>query len=116
MIQPTVGRVVWFHPAAHSQSANFAPSAVCAGTIAFVHSDSCVNLGVLDPLGVSHPRTNVPLIQDGEPAPEQGYYCEWMPYQKQVAAGKIPPVLHAALADAEALEMAAAVVKDGIGY
>lgn len=95
MIKPTVGRVVWFHPAVTSRSAYFSPSGVYAGIIAFVHSDNCVNLAVLNAKGVSYSRTSVPLIQDGEPAPERGFYCEWMPYQKQVAAGQIPPVLHA---------------------
>jgi hypothetical protein len=95
MIKPTVGRVVWFHPGAYSQMANFAPNSTCAAIIAFVLSDDRVNLGVLDARGVSHSRTNVPLIQDGEPAPERGYYCEWMPYQKAVAAGTTPPTLHA---------------------
>lgn len=96
MIKPIVGRVVWFHPAPNSKSPHFAPGSVCAGSIAFVHSDSCVNLGVLDIKGVSHSRLSVPLIQDGEPPPEHGHYCEWMPYQKARAA------------NAEALEPAAA--------
>jgi hypothetical protein len=96
MIKPTVGRVVWFHPATNSKSANFAPGSVCAGIIALVHSDNCVNLGVLDTKGVSHSKMSVPLIQDGETPPENGFYCEWMPYQKAVASGSIPPVLHAA--------------------
>jgi hypothetical protein len=86
MIKPTVGRVVWFHPAANSQSANFSPIGMYAGIIAFVHSDHCVNLGALDAKGVCHSKTSVPLIQDDESPPERGYYCEWMPYQKAQAA------------------------------
>lgn len=95
MIRPTVGRVVWFHPGLNSAMAHFQPAAVCAGIVAFVHSDSLVNLGVFDANGVSHSRTDVPLIQDGETPPAQGYYCEWMPYQKAVAAGEIPATKHA---------------------
>ena len=79
MIKPTVGRVVWFWPAG---TAAIGP---LAATVAYVHSDSCINIGYLDVNGVSHPATSVPLIQEGSERP-QGYFCEWMPYQKGQAA------------------------------
>lgn len=79
MITPTVGRVVLFHQAVpHDQP--------YAATIAYVHSDRMVNLSVVDHSGVQFGTTSVPLLQDGDPVPENGYYCEWMPYQKGQAA------------------------------
>lgn len=36
----------------------------------------------------------VPLLQDDDPIPVGSAYCTWMPYQKAVASGAIPPVLH----------------------
>jgi hypothetical protein len=86
VIKPTIGRVVWFHPSTHSAEAGFAPAPICAAIVAYVHSDSCVNLAVFDGNGASHPKTSVTLIQDSDAAPAGGYYCEWMPYQKGQAA------------------------------
>jgi hypothetical protein len=51
----------------------------------FFH-DALVNLTVFDSNGVSHSRTSVPLVHAGEPKPEHGYFCEWMPYQIGQAA------------------------------
>lgn len=86
MIKPTVGRVVWFHPSSHSNDTGFAPASICAAIIAYVHSDFMVNLAVFDANGVCHSKTSVHLVQDMEPVPDAGYYCEWMPYQKGQAA------------------------------
>lgn len=89
VIKPTVGRVVWFHPFENSGEANFArhqDGQPYAAIIAHVHGDRLVNLSVFDANGASHPRTSVALVQDGEPSPRGGFYCEWMPYQKSQAA------------------------------
>jgi hypothetical protein len=86
VIKPTIGRVVWFHPATNSAESGFAPAPICAAIVAYVHSDICVNLAVFDGNGVSHSKTSVTLIQDADEAPAGGYYCEWMPYQKGQAA------------------------------
>lgn len=75
-IKPTIGRVVWFYPHGHREG-----SLPHAAMIAFVHSDSLVNLGVLDPNGRSYNETSVSLIQDGDPAPDSGRYATWMPFQ-----------------------------------
>jgi len=75
-ITPTIGRVVWFYPHGHREG-----SLPHAAMIAFVHSDSLVNLGVLDPNGRSYNETSVSLIQDGDPAPDSGRYATWMPFQ-----------------------------------
>lgn len=69
--------------------------------MAFVHSATLVNLAVFNANGGVMGFTGVPLWQgDGEPP--VGEYAEWMPYQKQVAAGVIPAVLHAQPAPLEA--------------
>lgn len=89
MIKPTVGRVVWYTPAKDDYGrAQFACSfeQPLAAIIAHVHSDSMVNLTVFDANGASHGVCSVDLIQDGQPKPDHGRYCEWMPYQKGQAA------------------------------
>jgi hypothetical protein len=86
MIQPTVGRIVWYHPY-QDEPKEFVcdKSDVCAAIIAHVWSDTCVNLAVFDANGNQHNRTSVLLVQDGNPQPDYGF-CEWMPYQKGQAA------------------------------
>jgi hypothetical protein len=89
IIKPTVGRVVLFHPASNSAESGFASpnkGEPLAAIVARVWNDVCVNLAVFDANGACHSRTSVRLVQDGEKAPENGYYCEWMPYQKGQAA------------------------------
>lgn len=83
-IDPTVGRVVWFHPAGNASHPAFEPNAICAATIAKVLPDGRLNLGVLDGNGASHSMTDVPLIQEDDTAPEDGYFAEWMPYADPV--------------------------------
>lgn len=86
MIEPTIGRVVWFTPAKTDESLS-GSSQPLAALVAHVHSDRCVNLAVFDANGGgSHSRTSVTLLQDDDVAPEAGYYAEWMPYQKGQAA------------------------------
>jgi hypothetical protein len=108
VINPTVGRVVWFHPPSNSTKHGFEPNAICAATIAKVLTDGRLNLGVLDGNGVNHSMTEVPLIQEGETPPKDGYFAEWMPYQKSVAKGETAPVLHATPKSAEDLPLSAA--------
>ena len=84
MIKPTVGRVVLFHQG----MAGIFPGSegTLAAIVTHVWSDACVNLCVIDANGNTYSRTSVPLIQDGDPIPPSGFYCEWMPYQKGQAA------------------------------
>lgn len=85
MIKPTVGRVVWFWPSKAADAQE--PTQPYAATVAYVHSDTCVNLSVVDHSGRQFAATSVPLLKDGEVATTPtGYYCEWMPYQKGQAA------------------------------
>lgn len=89
IIKPTIGRVVWFHPSEFTGEAGFAGHGndqPYAAIIAHVWSDAMVNLTVFDANGTAHSRTSVALVQDGSPVPGGGFYCEWMPYQKNQAA------------------------------
>lgn len=87
-IKPTIGRVVWFYPHGHREG-----SLPHAAMIAFVHSDSLVNLGVLDPNGRSYNETSVSLLQDGDAVPDSGRYATWMPFQiGQAKQAEVAPV------------------------
>lgn len=83
MIQPTIGRVVWFFPSGHQHGHQ--PH---AALIAHVWSDTCVNLAIFNANGQPYadPPTSVLLVQDGNEVPSGGNYCTWMPYQKGQAA------------------------------
>ena len=81
MIKPTIGRMVWY------TIGNWDTVAVqrdqpLSGQIAYVWNDRLVNLFVIDANGIPLTRTSVPLLQDDDPRPEQGFFCEWMPFQK----------------------------------
>jgi hypothetical protein len=83
-ITPTVGRVVWFYPHANAQFDGFSPPVPgqpLAAIIAAVLMSGDLNLAVFDAVGVAHSRTVVPLVQEGDEAPADGYFATWMPYQ-----------------------------------
>lgn len=89
IIKPTVGRVVWFHPSTVIGSTDFSPPAAgqpLAAIVAAVLATGELNLTVFDAVGNPHSQTLVPLVQEGEDVPANGYYAEWMPYQKGQAA------------------------------
>jgi len=81
MIKPTIGRVVWHYPHGMTEAHQPHPA-----LIAYVWSDTCVNLGGFDENGQPYSATSV-LLYDEEsmPKPTTGYAC-WMPYQKGQAA------------------------------
>lgn len=85
MIKPTVGRVVWFWPNGLPFEGFIvipsSPPQPCEARIAFVWSDERVNLCVTDHAGKQYAFTSVPLIQPGQPKPDTGSFCTWMPYQ-----------------------------------
>lgn len=83
MIQPTIGRVVWYHPPFVADSG--INEKTFAALVCHVWSDTCVNLAVFDSNGVSSSETSVLLFQGDSERPS-GKYCEWMPYQKGQAA------------------------------
>lgn len=84
MIEPTVGRVVWFFPPESSRDPNGQP---LAATIAKVLDDRHINVGALLGDGTHFAAQNIVLLQDGDhlSEPDQAYAC-WMPYQKGQAA------------------------------
>lgn len=88
MPKPTIGRRVWFWPFTNGASSGFtyhdARQPLDAG-IAYVHSDTMINISVADQNGVMHSRTSVPLLAEGDQRPEYGGFCEWMPYQLNAA-------------------------------
>ena len=81
MIKPTIGRVVWFYKYVQGQG----HKGPLAAHVAFVFSDSMVNLMVIDENGNPHSEMSVYLHQEGDEIPG-GNYAEWMPYQKGQAA------------------------------
>jgi hypothetical protein len=86
MIEPTVGRVVWYRPNEHDAKQLHAGDQPLAAHVAYVHSTHLVNLLVIDPNGTDHARTSVSLVQDGHSISGGSSYCEWMSYQKGQAA------------------------------
>lgn len=84
MIQPTVGRVVWYRRFPQDPGPNPGDQPLAA-IITHVWSDTCVNLVVFDADGIAYNKTSVLLHQDGDERPEAGF-AEWMPYQKGQAA------------------------------
>ncbi len=90
VITPTIGRIVWYWPspsdlATHQMAFEMAAgedAQPMAAQIAYVHSDTMVNLSVTDHLGVLHSRTCVHLAQaDDKPIPTNIAFATWMPYQ-----------------------------------
>ncbi|MGY3393417.1 hypothetical protein ACVWW6_006008 [Bradyrhizobium sp. USDA 3311] len=85
MIEPTVGRAIWYRPPGSHPSAQ--PH---AAHVAFVHDPRLVNLLIISHDGVAYPGTEIIVVQEGDPIPtaEQAPrgYAEWMPYQKGQAA------------------------------
>lgn len=81
MIQPTIGRVVWFRPNGMSEKEQ-----AHAALITFVHSDTVVNLAVFGPNGIPYAKTSVYLKQSQYELDAFMDYCEWMPYQIGQAA------------------------------
>lgn len=86
MIIPTIGRVVWFRPGGTTLERQPLPA-----VIAYVHSETCVNLAIFDENGVASNKTSCFLFQGDTDRPT-GDYCEWMPYQIGKAKEELHPV------------------------
>src|SRR5690242_18751031 len=74
-ILPTVGRVVWFTSSRLYGDGLFThidSRKPLAAIVAHVFRDDLVNLAVFDSNGITHGRTSVPLVQQGEANPEHG--------------------------------------------
>lgn len=93
MIVPTVGRVVLFKPG-RSFTGYIAPDEFIPAFVCKVYSNTLINVGGFDAEGHPFRDTSVRLLQDNDLPLKGEAYCQWMPYQKAVAAGTIDPVLH----------------------
>lgn len=86
MIQPSIGRVVWYRPSPDEGMTHFGWDLEhFAAMVVAVLSDGEVNLVVFDGWGRPHARTEVTLYQ-GEGEPPATPYAEWMPFQRGQAA------------------------------
>jgi len=96
MIQPTVGRVIWYWPPLSWAQRVLTPDQPFKADVVYVHTDGTINVAGFDHFGQRFSDTGVEIVEsDGKPSSDVAC-CTWMPYQKQVAAKEIPPVLHAA--------------------
>jgi len=87
VIEPTIGRVVLFHPAEDdAQLADQYRGQSFAAIICDVHDSCLLNLIVFAKNGYPHARVNVPLLQGDGVADERVAYAHWMPYQLGQAA------------------------------
>ena len=78
MIQPTVGRIVWYR-ANGDMPIGVGPEPRAA-MVTCVHSDRRVNLAIFGVNGEYYSRTGITLVQPEDECPE-GPWCQWMPYQ-----------------------------------
>lgn len=85
MIQPTIGRKVWYRPGPQGDGGlNVWSDQPLDATVVYVHGDRLVNLVVFDHSGQYAERRSVTLVQEGDDIPH-GHYAEWMPYQNAQA-------------------------------
>jgi hypothetical protein len=84
-IIPTPGRIVWYRPAPNDNIPALADQPLAA-IVAAVHSDTRINVSVIDAYGHHHSRQNVFLAHPDNELPSTGAFAEWMPYQKGQAA------------------------------
>jgi len=82
-MKPTIGRIVLFHPT---------PGITRAAIVAYVHSDTMVNVAVFDNNGETFGQTSVQLVAPGQPTPEFGMYCEWPAHPVEQASKPVESV------------------------
>ena len=80
VIQPTVGRVM-LHSMERNSDYPEIPAVVVSGLVQKVNEDGTVNLQTTDESGDPMTARNLPVVQEGETAPEFTAYAFWMPYQ-----------------------------------
>lgn len=90
MIEPTIGRVVWYYKYVEGQGLKGPLAAI----VAHVHSDIMLTLSVCGSDGVIRAESSVPLVQDDSTERELGgrSYCTWMPFQKGQASKVMQPM------------------------
>lgn len=86
MIQPTIGRKVWFYEADQHGNINNRAMPFDA-TIVYVWSPECVNLRISDHVGLVLARSSVVLRDpdDGDRHGSGSEFATWMPYQVKTA-------------------------------
>ena len=85
MIEPSIGRVVWYHPKPQDGDPSpLVPNLPYAALVTCWLDLRTVSLAIFDHKGQMFAREHVSLAQD-EDAVEQGM-AEWMPFQKGQAA------------------------------
>ena len=98
MIQPTIGRVIWFVSAtaqAIEPDLQPWPAFVCR-----VHDDRLVNVAGFMANGETFRAENVQLLQDDDKTPADTDFAMWMPYQVTAAAKEATPATAPATAPA----------------
>lgn len=85
-IKPTVGRKVWYRAQPWDMWPREWLDHPWDATIIYVHSDTRVNVYVINPAGGTFVVPGCLLLQEGEEPDEPTEYCEWMPYQRGQAA------------------------------
>lgn len=99
MIEPTIGRKVWYVPL-EAEKQRFATdsdpgsmygmemgnSAHLGATVIAVWGDRCVSVRVTDAKGKQFTCSSRALLQDDDAPPAAGGYAMWLLYQKGQAA------------------------------
>ena len=75
MIEPTVGRIVWFWE--YGKGGADQPS---AAIVTYVYGPRSINLVQFTHMGEVRHHAGITLVQEGDPEPSS-YFAEWMPYQ-----------------------------------
>lgn len=75
MIEPGIGRVLWYRPSGRGGPKQ-------AALVAKVIDNHTVNLAAFDELGRSYGVVGAHLVQPEDVDIPQGAYAEWMPFQK----------------------------------
>lgn len=86
-MKPSINSHLHFHPG---------EGVTHAAIVTAVHTDTCVSLAVFDSNGGTYSRTSVQLVEPGQPKPEFGYFCEWMPDQVERSRAPVPSPVPAA--------------------
>lgn len=82
MIEPTVGRSLWYYPGFHETTMHTPNDAPCAAIIARVIDSQTLNLAVFSPDGQACSRRSVHLRQGGTAVGDAtDAYASWMPFQ-----------------------------------
>ena len=88
MIEPTVGRKIWYRPDPDEGLVTLEGQPLDANIVA-VHNERLINIAGFDAVGTHFARRSVELLQEGDARPNSGF-AEWMPYQVKKASEDNP--------------------------